>query len=260
MLVSALITGAAFVVPAMMMLLELSDMRLPTIFDADDPQDHSAVFIDDIASLFPGEKTKDPVVQGDPDQSKPNPRQSALPQRRAEQAVKESTAVAKVDAAVTPDAKVRATPASRSAAARAAAGRPTQSTNTKKSRSGQKKQRCAEPTEDIVQLSENEYSITRELVMDYASDLERASRLAYVDWYENDKGKVDGFQVRHIRCGTVLDQAGLKNGDVIREVNGKAVKSIMTAWGAWRKVKKKDVVRVQVMRKGQRFEIRYHIT
>lgn len=124
---------------------------------------------------------------------------------------------------------------------------------------GGKKQKCAEKTPGVVALNEREYSIPREVVLHYASDLDAASKLAYVAWAHNEKGKNDGFVVKRIRCDSLLDQAGLKNGDIIHEVNGKNVNSIVQAFAAWRKVRKKDVVRIDLVRKGKKMEIKYHI-
>lgn len=124
---------------------------------------------------------------------------------------------------------------------------------------GSKKQKCADPVPGVSETGPNEFSIERDLVMRYASDLDAAAKLASVAWAHNEKGKVVGFSVKRIRCGTLLDLAGLENGDVIHEVNGKPVRSVVQAFGAWRKVKKKDVVRIQLSRKGKRMQLEYHI-
>lgn len=159
-----------------------------------------------------------------------------------------ATPRAKADAS----ALIRAARAERLAAERAAAKK-------KGGGKGTKKQKCADPTPGVAAIGPNEYSIEREIIMRYANDLDTASRLAYVDWARNDKGKVIGFTVKRIRCGTLLDQAGLQNGDIIHSFNGKEVKSIVNAFAAWRKVRKKEVVRVKITRKGEKIELRYHI-
>ena len=124
---------------------------------------------------------------------------------------------------------------------------------------GSKKQKCVDPTPGISQVGDNEYSIERQIILDLANDLDKASKLAWTAWAYNDKGKTIGFTVKKIRCGSILDQAGLQNGDIIHEINGKNVTSITQAFGAWRKVRKKDLVRVKITRKGQKMELRYHI-
>ncbi len=124
---------------------------------------------------------------------------------------------------------------------------------------GSKKQKCAEPTPGVLSIGPNEWSVPRDVIMEYANDLDRAAKLAYVDWAKNESGKVIGFTVKRIRCGTLLDQVGLENGDIILSFNGKEVKSIVQAFSAWRKVRKKEVVRVKITRKGQKMELKYHV-
>lgn len=254
----AVVTAAAFIVPAVLMSFEIADSDL-AVFDISTPRDRDAEFVADISSLFP-DRDDPQQPAGDPEQVQPVETKNVEPPRRAAEKVEQSTQVAAVEAAPSEAAELEARAQAAAAATKAKAGRESLSGGTKRAKSGQKKQRCAEPTDEIQRLDDDEYSISRELVMEYASDLERASRLAYVAWHKDKDGDIDGFVLKKIRCGTVLEQAGLQNGDVIRAVNGKQVKSIMTAWGAWRKVKKKDVVRVTVIRKGEKIELRYKIT
>ena len=129
----------------------------------------------------------------------------------------------------------------------------------KASGKGTKKKKCAEPTEGISQISPTEFSIDRDVVLHYANDLEAAGKLAWIDWAKNDKGKTIGFEVKRIRCGTPLDQLGLKQGDIILEINNKEIKSVVQAFTVWRKVRKKDVIRVTLKRGGKRTEFKYHI-
>lgn len=258
MILGAVITASAFVVPAVLLSFEIADSAFED-YDISSPDDRDAAFVSDIASLFPDrDDPKQP--EGDPQQQQPVETQNTEAPRRAEEKVEASTQVAAVEAVATAEAEAAPREQAASAASKARAGRESLSGGTKRAKQGQKKQKCAEPTDEIQQVDDHEYTISRDLVMEYASDLERASRLAYVAWHKDEDGDIDGFVVKKIRCGTVLEQAGLQNGDVIRAVNGKQVKSIMTAWGAWRKVKKKDVVRVTVIRKGKKIELKYRIT
>lgn len=144
-------------------------------------------------------------------------------------------------------------------AARAAAAAAAKGATKKGGGQGSKKPKCVDPTPGIAQVGENEYSVERQIILDLANDLERASKLAWTGWAYNEKGKTIGFTVKKIRCGSILDQVGLKNGDIIHEINGKNVTSITQAFGAWRKVRKKDMVRVKITRKGEKMELRYHV-
>lgn len=148
--------------------------------------------------------------------------------------------------------QIRAARAERIAAVKAA-------TAKKGGGKGSKKQKCADPTPGVLSLGTNEWSIERDIILRFASDLDSAAKLAVVAWAYNDKGKVIGFSVKRIRCGTLLDQAGLQNGDIVQEINGKPVRSIVQAFSVWRKVRKKEIVRVKISRKGQNLELKYRI-
>jgi hypothetical protein len=132
----------------------------------------------------------------------------------------------------------------------------------KPSKGGGKKgkgKKCLPADPRIVQLGMYEYRIDGALIEYYADHLGEAMKLAWADWHKDERGDVDGFSVRHMRCGSPLHQAGLRNNDVIHQINGKDIRSIPAALGAFRKLQKKDVLKVELTRKGERVRIRYEI-
>lgn len=124
-----------------------------------------------------------------------------------------------------------------------------------------KKRRCEEPTEDIQKIDDSTYDIARRLVDEYVSDLEKAQTLAYVAWHRNEEGKIDGFRIRRIKCGNVLDQAGFRNGDVVHSVNGKKIRTVFGAIAAYRRLKNKEHLKVDVTsEQGEARQMRYRIS
>lgn len=128
-----------------------------------------------------------------------------------------------------------------------------------KAKSAPKGPKCVDPTPGIVQVSEDEFEIDAAIVAHYAHDLVEASKLAYVSWAYNDAEEIIGFKVRRIRCGSPLWQAGLRNGDVITAINGRTITTIPQALKAYRKFKKKDNFRLEVLRKGETLNYRYKL-
>lgn len=106
---------------------------------------------------------------------------------------------------------------------------------------------CDAQSEDIAMVSPNHYEVQRDLVDYYTSHLKEASKLAYAYWYKED-GDVVGFRIRRVRCGTILHQAGFRNGDVIRGINGRDVTTIAQAMVAYHKLRRKRNLRVKVQR------------
>lgn len=125
----------------------------------------------------------------------------------------------------------------------------------------QKRRRsCLEETDSVAELGPNQYRVERELIDYYSSHLKEAAELAYVYWYR-EEGEIKGFRVRRIRCGNVLHQAGFRNGDVILSINGRPVTTIPQALLAYRKLRRKKQLRVEVVRRtGESVQLRYKLT
>ncbi len=124
-----------------------------------------------------------------------------------------------------------------------------------------RKPQCIEgDNPDIEALGENRFRVARDLVDHYTDDLAEAARLAAVYWHEDAEGKVDGFRIRRIKCGSVLYEAGLRNGDVIHTVNGRPVRNIPQALVAYRKLRKKRSLQLELTREGGSLELHYKLT
>ncbi|MEL6344569.1 MAG: PDZ domain-containing protein [Myxococcota bacterium] len=119
---------------------------------------------------------------------------------------------------------------------------------------------CVDGVDSIQAMGGDRYTVERDLVDYYSRDLKEAARLAYVHWHRQD-GEIVGFRVRRIRCGSVLHQAGFRNGDVIHSINGKPVTSIPQALMAYRKLRRKKRLQVDVTRRdGSSVQLRYRLT
>jgi hypothetical protein len=120
--------------------------------------------------------------------------------------------------------------------------------------------KCVPETEGIVQVDGSTWRIDGGIVDYYVKHIKQAQKLAWVGWSRGTDGKIDGFKVKRMRCGSVLRQAGLENGDVIQSINGKSVHSIPTAISAYTKLRSKNVLRLTVSRGGQILHIKYKLT
>ena len=130
-------------------------------------------------------------------------------------------------------------------------------TTAKKKKKGRK---CVEPTGQITETSTDVYEVEKALIDGYVDDLDSAARLAWTGWHTDPEGDVDGFVVKRIRCGSPLHEAGFRNGDVVHEVNGRTIDSIPSALRAYRRLKRKDVLKVDLTRKnGTSRQMRYEL-
>ena len=104
------------------------------------------------------------------------------------------------------------------------------------------------------------YRVDRALVDRYTKRIKDAYSLAYVTWARDRGDRVIGFKVKKIRCGSVLFDAGFRNGDVITAVNGRRVTTIAQALLAYRKLRTQRRLDVDVVRRGQQRSFRYHLS
>jgi len=72
-------------------------------------------------------------------------------------------------------------------------------------------------------------------------------------------GKADGFLVTDIAAGSLYQNLGLQNGDILSGVNGKPVTSMEQAMNMYRQLQKAPSVDVTVMRGGQMLTYHYNI-
>lgn len=118
---------------------------------------------------------------------------------------------------------------------------------------------CMDDEPGITKLTSERYSVEREVLQHYARNVKEASRLANVAWHRDDSGRVDGFEFRHIRCGSPVAQAGFRKGDVVHTINGRKIRSIPQALAAVIRLQRRSVLRVTLTRGEDKRKMRYHI-
>lgn len=119
--------------------------------------------------------------------------------------------------------------------------------------------KCAEPPAQIRALGPELWEVERAFVESYAHDWDALQKLAAVYRHDGPDGKPDGFRVRGVRCGTPLHAGGLRSGDVVHSVNDRQVTNVLEGLMAWRKLRKKDVIRVELTRAGERIALTYRM-
>lgn len=118
----------------------------------------------------------------------------------------------------------------------------------------QARRNCDEPLAGIRHLGGDRYAVDAVIVEHYTSSLDAVRSIVAVRWYQGDNGRVEGFQMGNIRCGSPLDQLGLRNGDVVLRINGRQVRSLTAAFSALRRLRRSQNVHVELHRRGDRME------
>ena len=70
-----------------------------------------------------------------------------------------------------------------------------------------------------------------------------------VPFYED--GRITGLTLQRIPEGTLLTEAGLRQGDVIREINGTVIDGMATLIGLWTRLRNETSLRAVVEREGR---------
>lgn len=129
--------------------------------------------------------------------------------------------------------------------------RPTRSTaSTSKSSGGD---------DGIEQIGDNKWAVPRSLLDKYIGDLGAASKLGRALLHRGADGNYDGYRLSAIRRGSLADQLGIKNGDVIHSVNGSDLNSMQAAMGAYNTMQNDSNFCLNVTRRGEQQELCYEV-
>jgi general secretion pathway protein C len=99
----------------------------------------------------------------------------------------------------------------------------------------------------VVPVTPTERRVSRSAVNEQVSAAGKILGAVNINPYFQD-GKVSGFRVSGIPKGGILEEMGIREGDVVRAVNGEAITSPQKAYEVFNKVQGAPVVRVDVQR------------
>ena len=117
-----------------------------------------------------------------------------------------------------------------------------------------------ETTEDgVEQIGDNKWAVPRSLLDKYIGDLGAASKLGRALLHRGPDGGYDGYRLSAIRRGSLADQLGIKNGDVIHAVNGSSLDSMQAAMGAYNTMQNDSNFCLEVTRRGEKQQLCYDV-
>lgn len=110
----------------------------------------------------------------------------------------------------------------------------------------------------IQQVSENEYHIDRAEVDQQLDNMNQLfTQIRAVPHF--DGGKSTGFRLFAIRQGSIFDQLGLRNGDIIQSINGQELSDPAKALTLFQELRNASEIKVSGVRNKQPFETVYRI-
>lgn len=114
-------------------------------------------------------------------------------------------------------------------------------------------------TEGITMLSEHERSVSRNLFDRQLQRLPEVLNQARTAPYWDNNGQEAGFRVVDIETGSVFEQLGLRQEDVIVTVNGVAVRNNREALAAYQSFKSSEAIQLGLLRDGREVAIDFSI-
>lgn len=111
----------------------------------------------------------------------------------------------------------------------------------------------------VEQISETSFVVDRSLLDKHLADIEGLSRLGRALLHRGPDGNFDGYRLSAIRRGTIADQLGIKNGDVVHSVNGQPLDSVQGAMNAYQNMMNDSNFSFEVTRRGQKVTLDYQI-
>ncbi|MCK6509824.1 hypothetical protein L6R29_07665 [Myxococcota bacterium] len=113
-------------------------------------------------------------------------------------------------------------------------------------------------TSKVRQVENGRYQIPRDFISKVTERLDLlASKAAIVPFFE--KGQPVGFRIYSIRPGSLYEKIGIKNDDVIRQINGYQFNSPQKALEAYSNLMSASSLNVSVQRGGKVVDMRYEI-
>lgn len=117
---------------------------------------------------------------------------------------------------------------------------------------------CPDPVEDIARVADAHWYIDRDLIEHYATNLVELQKLGSVWTHRGADGKLDGFRVGLARC-SILRQGGLRSGDIVHDINGRRINTVLQAVGAYFALRNEPELRVNITRRGEPLLLGYTI-
>jgi type II secretion system protein C len=114
-------------------------------------------------------------------------------------------------------------------------------------------------TDGIEKTDENQFTVPQSVVDNALEDLDKMASQVRVRPHRDSDGNVDGYRLSAIRRGTLLDKLGVKNGDIVHEVNGYSLNSSSGAMTAFQSLQSESAFQFDISRRNKRRTIKYDI-
>ena len=117
----------------------------------------------------------------------------------------------------------------------------------------------SEDADGIQKDGENQYVVPQSVLDNALEDLDKLANQVRVRPHRDSDGNVDGYRLSAIRRGTLLDKLGIKNGDIVHEVNGYPLNSSSGSMTAFQSLQSESSFQFDISRRNNRRTIKYDV-
>ena len=110
----------------------------------------------------------------------------------------------------------------------------------------------------IVRVDPGTWRVSREIILENFANVGSLSSQATVTPYMV-RGQQQGFRLMQLKAGSVLQQIGLQNGDVLQKVNGLDIHSPQEALQAYQQLQTEATVRLNILRNNRQTTLTYEL-
>lgn len=128
----------------------------------------------------------------------------------------------------------------------------------KKLRKADYQKRSRKASSQSIQTPDREKSISKDYVMESLGNMSKLMQDALIKPYMKN-GETKGFQLDNIRSGSFYDKLGLKNNDIILQVENKKLKTPQQMMQFTQKLSRKNQVELTIQRNGKERNISYRL-
>ena len=113
--------------------------------------------------------------------------------------------------------------------------------------------------EEVTKEGDNKFVVDRSLVEDAVENVEKLATQIRVVPHKGPDGEIDGYRLSAIRRGSLFDKLGVKNGDIVHDVNGHPLTSADGALKAYQALQSDSNFTFEVTRRNKKQTFEYEV-
>jgi type II secretory pathway component PulC len=104
------------------------------------------------------------------------------------------------------------------------------------------------------------YTFSRTALLQQAVTANELLKQVAVRPIRGQENQIQGYFIDQVPPGSILEEAGIRNGDVIVSIEGRSIGSMQDAWSAFNAIKGRSTFEIVLLRNNKPLTVRYALT